>query len=246
MRKSCFCLTATFLLIIRLAAAQPSVDGKVEYTNAASQTSHTTGSVTPSGSNRALWMCITTECAGLDKTVTSANFNTSESFTLLGSSITEDPTGTAQFASVWYLPNPSATTATIMYTHTAACPSVAVVLRISNAQQSTPTLENEDVSGTTTVSADLTTTVDNTLLLTCAISNLSGATHSHGTGQTEESDISANSATQSTSSEVKTTAGLETLTTTSTSGTNFLYVVTGIAPPGVASQTRRRVPIVFR
>lgn len=243
----------TLLLFASAAWGQaPAFVTSITYTSPSDLTSHTTGAIAPSGENRGLVICIGAEQSSTDKTITDVTFNSSESFTLVSSSRSAAPTAN-NHVSVWYLPNPTATSATVTYTIANAVESTATVLAFSGVQQTAPTLEGEYYCDTPAGppncatpalgSIELTTVVANTMLLTCANGNQPGGVHTQGDGQTERSEVIGNSHVTSVSTELKVSPGAETLTTEDDSAARFYYSAIGIT----SGTSRRRVaPWSFR
>jgi hypothetical protein len=235
-----------------IAAAQPVIEDIIFYTGNQS-VSHQTSNIVPSGSNRALLVCITSEIGGgVDKTVTSVNFNTSETCNKVQSAREGPPQTSTYYATSWFCPNPSDVSANVSYTHQQAAPSTATVYVLSNAEQTTPTLtipqvDTECNGCANFISGSITTVEDNTLLFTCNNSNNSGHTHTPGAGQTEPpgGEISFASHVHSTSYEVKSPAGTEVLSFTAvgSSPSNLSFVAYGIEPAAAAGAVRRRMKV---
>jgi len=223
----------------------PAVESVITYKQDVSQTNHTTGTILPAGNDRALVVCVTAEQAGgVDLTVSSMFFNGTETCTVIQTSRAQP--GHAFHASHWYCPAVSAATAAVDYTHAEATASTATVIALSNASQSNPTLgDNADCDLCGDVQIPLTTTSDNTMLMTCAHSDNDVHTHGQGAGQVEHSDIVGgnNNHRHSTSSENKTPIGAETLTTTITAGPSpakMTYTAIGIPEAGAAPAPKKR------
>ena len=215
------------------ATAQVNISVLETYVSTSQSATHETGSFTPSGTNRALIVCLTNDSTTASgPAATSMAFNTSETMTQL---IRESR------SSLWWLANPSNTSATISYTVEATTASTATVMLVTNANQTTPTLtDSEDCvspCSSNTVNASITTVVANTLLVTCAYSNADSATFTHGAGQTELTETSNTTApdyADSTSYITKVSPGVQAVSSTATSSNRMTYAVAAIAPAGVA------------
>lgn len=242
-------LWAILLCLASAAWGQPSVDDVQTGTNDGTTTTTTTGTLTPSGSNRAIYMCFTSEGSGHDNTITGVTYAGSESgFAKV------DEVGTVSgfmHIEVWYLPGPVAASGTVVVTHTTSGATIGVTaIALSNVEQSTPSLSDTEQctsSCDTTFEATITTGVDNTLLVACGEGSAPPQTFTHGAGQTERSDFDAGGGHRSTtSSELKVSAGSETLSSTVTGTTSqSRYVGIGIAPAAAAASTRRRTHPLF-
>lgn len=156
---------------------------------------------------------------------------------------------------IWYLANPTATTANIVITLSGTQTNgtlLATATALNGVKNEAPSLHNGGSCGScNTGSLNLTSVEDDSLLLMAIQSTSHVHTYTHGAGQTELSDFglatgSGNS--HATSYEVKAIAGLETLTSNcspSCTATNLLYVAIGIKPSAAApppAVTRRRQP----
>jgi len=235
------------MLLATVAFAQPAVESVITYKQDALQTAHTTGTILPGGTDRSLVVCITAELSGgVDLTVSSMAFNTSENCSHIQTSRTQP--GSAFFASHWYCPAVSAVTAAVDYTHAEATTSTATVIALSNASQTNPTVgDNADCldCANDEISIVLTSTLDNTLMLTCAHSDNDNHVHAQGAGQTEHSELvgGGNGHKHSTSSELKAVAGAETLVTTMTAGAlpaRMSYTAIGVTEAGAVPAPKNR------
>lgn len=248
MRKIILLVFGLILFIHSSAQALPAIQHVLQYSETANLSAHTTTAFTPLGQNRMLVLCVTAEqsTGPPDKRLLSATFNapgSPQSFVFLAD--VRDGFNT-DYAAVWVLVNPSSVSASITYVHTDPVASVGTVVALSGMAQSTPTLTSNDFCnncGANGVTADLTTTEANSLLMTCAGSSSSGHSHTQGPGQTELREISINSLTHSVSSELKVTPGLETLTTTAVgvAPSRSYYVVFAAEPAAEVATSRRRV-----
>ena len=242
------------LLLASVACGQPVVvDVKTNSVGANPLgSSLTISSVAVSGSNRGLYLCLGD--TGSVGEVSTVLFNGSEAFSLVYSEGT-----TFQTAQVWYLPNPTSTTANVVITlspsETESGTLLGTVIALSNAKQEVPT-NHEEASGgcsCSSKSVNLTTVADNSLMLTCIVSGHGSQTWNHGAGQTERSDFAqagGSGDNTSTSTEVQPSAGLETLTSTldsSSTSTTMEMVAIEVEEFVAAESTRRRLtPWVLR
>lgn len=195
-------------------------------------TTVTTGSFAVSGANKVLFACVYNVNSSGSQVTTGCTWDpgvSDEAFTSLVTQGTEP--GDAGNISWWYLVNPTNTTATVSCGITDSSTSIAHAILVTNAKQSAPTLTNTAQSNP--ASAGLTSTVDNTLMLTCAGDGNNSGTYTHGAGQDELSDLVSGGGagiTSATSEELKATAGTETLTSTADPSATSRYVVIGIEP----------------
>lgn len=240
-----FTVAFLLLLIANIGQAQPIIESSAQYVETNLQTTHTSGSITTTGTNRAILILVTSEqTTPVDKSLTSVQFDTPspESF----SEVISVGTGAfANFASIWYLPNPSIATDTITWVHANSVRSEATIVVLSNAQQSALTLTDSDTcdgcGNPDIVTMSITTTVANTMLFTLANSNLSGSTFTCGDGQTEIFEIQGGSNVHVSTYENKVEAGQETLTCTSSNGFIVVGVSAGVAPIVAPPATPRRL-----
>jgi hypothetical protein len=231
------------------AVGQPAVANVYQpFTDEPAYSTLTITSVAPSGSDRAIVVCVA-ENGTSGKNVSTVAFNTSESFTKIAEAGQDNAT-----AGLWYLPNPTETTANVVITMNipeTAGAIMATGITLTGAQQTTPTPSNPDLTDTasctsacSSIAANITTAINNSLLITCSRSQNGGVTWTHGSGQQEQSDFNVGgiSESTSTSTEVKTTAGAEELTSTPTVAARLDYAAIAIAPANASPIGRRRLP----
>lgn len=247
----------TILLLPAYLLAQPTIESAVPFFDNADLATYTTGTITvPNVPNRGIGICITSGEHGSDPNFTSPptySLGGGQVFTEIVSSGDEGQPTAEDFVTLWYLVNPTVgTTGTITWTHTSTLASgAATIFVLSGAAQSNPTVAGDDPTGsgashTGPWSVDLTTTVANSLLITCAEYGNSTITMTHGTGQDEQSDLAADGQRHGTSTEVKVAAGLETLTVNSDSGTPAgRFAAMAVEPFGGVTR-RRSAPVAFR
>lgn len=254
--------TRLYLLILLLIPAyllaQPTIESAVPFTDNTDGTVYTTGAITvPSVSNLGIAICVTSGEPVADAPLTGA-----PTYSLGGGQVfseiitTGDGTATEDLVSIWYLVNPTVgTTGTITWTHAGTVTSsVATILVLSGAAQSNPTIVAADptsagASHAGPWSVDLTTTVNNSLLITCNEFGNGSIEVAPGVGQDEVFDLTANGQRHGSSTEVKVTAGLETLTSNSESGTptgRFAAIAVAPAAASPSAERRRSAPISFR
>lgn len=237
-----------FLLLFAVnSIAQPTLESATAYNDNTDGTSFTTGSITvPSASNLAIVIAISSG-DGDDKTVTSATWSLGggESFTEVVTAGDNQPTD-PDLVTIMYLANPTQGSGTVSWTHAETMQSGAItVFVLSGAQQTLPTIFGTD-TGAGTMSIGLTTTVDNSLLIMCTQHGNGTIALTWGTGQTERSDFQADGQRHGTSTEVKVSAGLETLTSDPASGSPVGASAAIAVAPFIAAEPDRRRILPFR
>lgn len=241
--------TIILLLLLFLAQpafAQPGVTLGAGQGSGGFVTAYSTANFAVSGTDCVVLLACVYNVAGSGSQVTTAvTWNTSESFThLVTQGVEPDDAGNI---SLWYLIDPTQTTENVDFSITDSSTSVASVAIVTGTSCEAPTLNNTG-SGDP-ASAELTTTVDNTLLFACAGNGNSSGTFTYGAGQSELSLVqepAASGITHTLSTEVKVTAGAETLSVDSDQNDSNRLVVTGIEPADTAAGRRRRAPWSFR
>lgn len=217
------------IIIPSVALSQPTIESIVTLQDNTDTNTYTTGNVTvPAESNLGMGICVTSGEHSDDPRFTTPptwSLGGGEAFSkIVIAGETGQPT-TEDFVAIYYLVNPTVGTGTISWTHTDTLTSTAAtVFVLSGAAQTNPTVQDTDPdegnsshSGSWTI--NLTTTVDNSLMFTCGDHGNGTIAVTHGAGQTEQSDFSANGQRHWTSTEVQPTAGLEVLTANNDSGT---------------------------
>jgi hypothetical protein len=204
-----------------------------------------------SGTDVVLVACVRNDGTGeADETTTAVTWNDSESFTKIVQQGDGEVDGTT--TSWWALVAPTQTTENVDVTIAEASTSIVHVITITGAAQSLPTLSNTgSCSDCTTVEVDLTSTVNDTLMLMCAGTGAGGDTYTHGEGQTELTDLAnpnGNVNSSSTSFEVRAVAGTETLSSSIETSRIMRAAAIGITEPAAppATTRRRRAPRSFQ
>lgn len=253
------CILLLLLLAPLLASAQPTIQSVTPFASNVALTTYTTGNVTvATGTNLGMAICITNnENSTTESPVITAaptfSLGGGQAFTkIVASGEAGQPTFT-DYATLWYLVNPTVGTGTISWTHTnAQASSSATIFVLSGAAQSNPTVQGAHPAGALDAeggpwSIGLTSTVDNSLMLMCAMHSNGGIEFTPGAGQTEQSDATSTGQRHTTSTEVKAVAGLETLTEAAATGAPAGRSVAMAIAPFVAASARRRVtPLVFQ
>jgi hypothetical protein len=130
--------------------------------------------------------------------------------------------------SLWFLGNATPTTSDVVVNMSSSSSDAAlgVAIAISGCAAGAPTLTDTDsCSSCDTATYPLTTTVDNTLLLTCTRTSANSPVWGHGSGQTGLAGFLHTGESLTSSGELKVSAGLETLTDTNA----FAAVIRGVA-----------------
>jgi hypothetical protein len=227
------------MFLAQVALSQPAVTLGDAEPSPGDVTSFSTENFAVSGTDVVLLACVYSEDGGGSSATTGVTWNGVEAFTKL----VEVGAGVFFNASWWYLINPTQTTENVDVTLTGTSTSTVHVAIVTGASQDPPTLSNSNTcDGCTLLEADLTTTVDNTLLLTCTGTGAAGETWTYGTGQTELAllqNATGNLLASASSTELKATAGLETLSSTSANERFNRIVVMGIEPAAEAARVAR-------
>lgn len=201
--------------------------------NSVSQSSITTSVTVSSGTNRALILCVQARNSGVTHSVTSATFNGSESFTKVRADFIG--TGASWQTEIWYLLNPTVTTANVVVNWASGAPDQAqgytVVYLTGVAQSSVVDGQNgASNSAGTTLSCSVTTSVNNSWIVDSAICQDNGGL-AVGANQTARTDRNLNIGPVDegvgVSTCVKTTAGAETMDWTQLSALNWCMSAVG-------------------
>lgn len=142
-------------------------------------------SITPSGSNRALYACVTqAPGGGADVDAVSATFNTSENFTV---KFTDTTTNGSRHVRVLRLLSPTATTANVVFTWAGGNHMRAIVGAFSGVDQTTPDDAQQTVDGSgggTSSTVNVSSATDN-LVMDCLTASAGVTVLTAGAGQTE-------------------------------------------------------------
>lgn len=143
-----------------------------------------TCSITPAGSNRALYACVTqAPGGGADVDAVSATFNTSENFV---TKFTDTTTHSSRHARVLKLIAPTATTANVVATWAGGNHMRMIVGAFSGVDQTTPDDAQVTVDGSgggNSSTVDVSSATGN-MVMDCLVSS-AGAVFTAGAGQTE-------------------------------------------------------------
>lgn len=128
--------------------------------------SQTQSVIVSSGSNRLLVVCTGFQ-SSIDRAVTSVVFNTSESFTHVRADTRTDVW--LYRGEIWYLVNPTVTTANVVVTYAGATDSAGIsfsAIQLNGVHQTTPVNTHNGSNGDSTViSVGVTTTVNGAMLI---------------------------------------------------------------------------------
>lgn len=247
LKKTSLCLVILALTLPSLSQGQPTIHYN-DYKNNTGVTDATTltiSNVNLTGTNRGLAVCVIESTNGAVN-VSSVTFNTSENLSF----VVESAQGDLE-TEFWYLPNPTATTADVVVTLSGTGGNTTLMgtaIGLSNVKQAQPTLSGAaSCAPCTFETVDLTTTVSDTMLLSCGRHNVFNLTWSHGAGQTELSmfgEVGGSGESMTTSYELKGISGSETLEETGNVSGTIGMVAIGVEP--VPQLSRRRIPVVFR
>lgn len=235
------------LLLILILCLAPLVSyaaiSYVGVTNSASDTNSvttlTTAVTVSAGTDRALAVCVQARGAPAGSAVSGVTFNGSETFTLAKAQ--SFASGGATFrAELWYLTNPTVTTANVVVTWPNTNNNQVQAYSVVQANGVDPSAALDSTSGagadSATISSIITTTSDNALIIDCS---LTGQTLSPSVGANQTSRVNRALATTGvqdrglTSTTAKTPAGAETMDWTQTSE-RWAQVAASFVPSGGA------------
>ena len=178
-------LTRLLVLLLFLAMASPSWAALAFVAGAECEgTSGMTCSITPSGSDRALYACVTHTPGGVDVDAVSAAFNTSESMTV---KFTDTTTHGSRHARVFRLLAPTATASSVAFTWTGGGHMRAIVGAFSGVDQTTPDDTHATVNGSGggTSSTVNVSSATNNMVMDCLVTASGLTAWTVGAGQTE-------------------------------------------------------------